>query len=77
LVYSLRGTSVNSISKMGRSAALTKLVPIPHVLFGTGNPFVAAGTVAKGLSDYGFSANDLHAIERGNDVALFPKYKNT
>jgi predicted TIM-barrel fold metal-dependent hydrolase len=57
-------------------AALTKLVPIPHILFGTDYPFVAAGTVAKGLGDYGFSASDLHAIERDNAVALFPKYKN-
>jgi predicted TIM-barrel fold metal-dependent hydrolase len=55
---------------------LAKLVPISHILFGTDYPFVAAGAVAKGLSDYGFSATDLHAIERDNAVALFPKYKN-
>jgi len=57
-------------------AALAKLVPIPHIVFGTDYPFVAAGTVAKGLSEYGFSASDLRAIERDNAVALFPKYKN-
>ena len=57
-------------------AALAKLVPIPHILFGTDYPIITAGTSAKGLSDYGFSASDLHAIERDNAVALFPKYKN-
>jgi len=57
-------------------AALTKLVPIPHILFGTDYPFNAAETVAKGLRDYGFSASDLRAIERDNAVALFPKYKS-
>ena len=35
-----------------------------------------AEVVAKGLREYGFSASDLHAIERDNALALFPKYKN-
>ena len=57
-------------------AALAKLVPIPHIVFGTDYPFTAAGTVAKGLSDYGFSASDLRAIDRDNALALFPMYRN-
>jgi predicted TIM-barrel fold metal-dependent hydrolase len=57
-------------------AALAKLVPIPHIVFGTDYPFTAAGTVAKGLTDYGFSASDLRAIDRDNALALFPKYGN-
>jgi predicted TIM-barrel fold metal-dependent hydrolase len=57
-------------------AGLAKLVPIPHILFGTDYPFTAAGAVAKGLIDYGFSVSDLQAIERDNALALFPKYKN-
>jgi hypothetical protein len=56
-------------------AALAKLVPIPHIVFGTGYAFTSAGAVAKGLSEYGFSASDLYAVERDNAVALFPKYK--
>jgi predicted TIM-barrel fold metal-dependent hydrolase len=58
-------------------AALTKLVPNSHILFGTDYPFGTAGIVAKGVSDYGFSAADLRGIERDNALALFPKYKKT
>ena len=57
-------------------AALAKLVPIPHIVFGTDYPFTAAETVAKGLTDYGFSAGDLRAIESANALALFPKYNH-
>lgn len=57
-------------------AALTKLVPNSHILFGTDYPFTQAAVVAKGLHEYGFSAGDLHNIERDNALALFPRYKN-
>jgi len=55
--------------------SFTKLVPASHILFGTDSPFVSAGTVAKGLSDYGFSAGDLRSIERDNSLSLFPRFK--
>ena len=56
---------------------LMKTVPVSHVLFGTDFPFGAAPAqvVAKGLSDYGFSASDLRAIERENALGLFPRLK--
>jgi len=57
-------------------AGLTRMVPNSHIFFGTDYPFTQAETVAKGLREYGFSASDLHAIERDNALALFPKYKN-
>jgi predicted TIM-barrel fold metal-dependent hydrolase len=57
-------------------AALVKLVPIPYMLFGTDYPFTTAGTIVKGLSEYGFSATDLRTIERDNAIALFSKYRN-
>jgi hypothetical protein len=57
-------------------AALAKLVPVPHIVFGTDYSCITAGAVAKGLSEYGFSASDLYAIEHDNAVALFSKYKN-
>jgi 6-methylsalicylate decarboxylase len=56
-------------------ATFTKVVPNSHILFGTDYPFAQAGTVAKGLADYGFSAANLRAIERDNALALFPRLK--
>ncbi|HWF39158.1 MAG TPA: amidohydrolase family protein [Candidatus Acidoferrales bacterium] len=57
-------------------AGLTRMVPNSQILFGTDYPFTQAEVVAKGLREYGFSPSDLHAIERDNALALFPKYKN-
>ena len=55
---------------------MLKLVPVPHILFGTDFPFSSAGEVAKGLSEVGLKASDLHAIERENSLQLFPRFKN-
>ena len=46
-----------------------------HILFGTDYPFAQAGTVAKGLADYGFSPAELRAIERDNALDLCPRLK--
>ena len=56
-------------------ATFTKVVPNSHILFGTDYPFAQAGTVAKGLADYGFPAANLRAIERDNALELFPRLK--
>jgi 6-methylsalicylate decarboxylase len=58
-------------------AALTKLVPASHLLFGTDYPFATAETDAKGLTDFGLSAGDLRAIERDNSLELFPRLKTS
>jgi 6-methylsalicylate decarboxylase len=55
---------------------LLKLVPVPHILFGTDFPFASAGDVAKGLRDADLKASDLRAIERENALQLFPRLKN-
>lgn len=52
---------------------LRKLVPLPHILFGTDFPFSSASEVAKGLSDIGISESDLRAIEHDNALELFPR----
>ncbi len=57
-------------------AGLSRMVPNSHIFFGTDYPFTQAEVVARGLREYGFSPSDLHAIERDNALALFPKYKN-
>lgn len=54
---------------------LLKLVPVPHILFGTDFPFSSAGEVAKGLREAGLLAGDLKSIERNNALELFPRLK--
>ncbi|HXJ77252.1 MAG TPA: amidohydrolase family protein [Candidatus Methylomirabilis sp.] len=56
-------------------ASLLKLVPVSQVLFGTDFPFRTSVDHVRGLADYGFSAADLQAIERGNAVRLLPRLK--
>ena len=51
---------------------LTKLVEATQVVFGTDFPFRSAAVTAKGLADFGFSAADLSAIDRGNAARLMP-----
>lgn len=58
-------------------AALTRLVPASHILFGTDYPFATAETDAKGLADFGLSPGDIRAIERGNSLELFPRLKTS
>jgi 6-methylsalicylate decarboxylase len=54
-------------------AALTRLVPVSHILFGTDYPFGTAEPDARGLADFGLSAGDIQAIERDNSLGLFPR----
>jgi predicted TIM-barrel fold metal-dependent hydrolase len=54
---------------------LLKLAPLSHILFGTDFPFFSASVIAKGLSEVGLTASDLHAIERDNALELFPRLK--
>ena len=54
---------------------LLKLMPVPHILFGTDFPFSSASEVARGLRDSGLSSENLQAIERENALQLFPRLK--
>jgi predicted TIM-barrel fold metal-dependent hydrolase len=54
---------------------LLKLLPVSHILFGTDFPFFSAAVIAKGLSEVGLPASDLHAIERENALEIFPRLK--
>jgi len=56
-------------------ASLSRLVPISQIVFGTDYPYRTAADHAKGLTDYGFSAADLMAIDRGNALRLLPQLK--
>jgi 6-methylsalicylate decarboxylase len=53
-------------------AALTALVPVTQILFGSDNPYVPLGATANGLQQLGLSSADLQAIGRNNALALLP-----
>jgi predicted TIM-barrel fold metal-dependent hydrolase len=59
----------------GQIAALLKMVDISQVLYGTDFPFRDGAEVNAGIKDYGFSAADVAAIERGNALNLLPRLK--
>jgi len=44
------------------------------VLFGTDFPWRTAEETAQGLSDFGFSADELAAIDCGNAARLLPRW---
>jgi predicted TIM-barrel fold metal-dependent hydrolase len=75
LLYEVRKIYYDTASLYGPYPwpTLLKLAPVSHILFGTDFPFFSAGDVAKGLSEVGLKASDLHAIERGNALELFPR----
>lgn len=56
-------------------AALTRLVPVSQLMFGTDFPFVRMAITVDGFRDYKFPANDVEAINRGNALRLFPRLK--
>ena len=56
-------------------ASLLKLVPVSQVVFGTDFPYRTAADHVKGLTDYGFSAGELQAIDRDNALRLIPRLK--
>jgi predicted TIM-barrel fold metal-dependent hydrolase len=70
LYYDIAGTAYRPAI-----AALTSLVPITQILFGSDNPFVPLAETAEGIMQLGFSADDLERIRRGNALTLLPQLK--
>jgi predicted TIM-barrel fold metal-dependent hydrolase len=57
-------------------SALSRLVPISQILFGTDIPYLTVAEQIKGLQDCGvFSAADLAKIENENALAILPRFK--
>lgn len=56
----------------GALAALTRLIPVPQILYGTDFPFRDGAEVNAGLAAYHFKRRDLRAIERDNALRLMP-----
>jgi predicted TIM-barrel fold metal-dependent hydrolase len=56
-------------------SALTKLVPVSQILFGSDYPIVPYPVSEGPLDHFGFSPSDLQAINRGNAERLFHRLK--
>jgi predicted TIM-barrel fold metal-dependent hydrolase len=57
-------------------SALTRLVPISQILWGTDFPFRFGTEYVQGLAEFGFSADDLRKIERENALRLLPRWRD-
>ena len=57
----------------GALAALTRLMPLSRILFGTDFPYRSALEIGQGLVKFGLDERALHAINRGNALKLFPR----
>jgi predicted TIM-barrel fold metal-dependent hydrolase len=64
------------VAQIGPSAlaALTHLVPISRILWGTDFPFRSGSDYVEALSAYGFSAEELRMIDRENALHLLPRW---
>jgi predicted TIM-barrel fold metal-dependent hydrolase len=56
-------------------SALTKVVPVSQILFGSDYPIVPFPVTEGPLDHFGLSVEDLQAINRGNAERLFPRLK--
>jgi len=56
-------------------AALTRMVPISQLLWGTDFPFRFGWEYVKGLAEFGFSESELRRIERENALTLLPRWR--
>jgi 6-methylsalicylate decarboxylase len=57
----------------GALASLTKLVDTNQILLGSDYPYRTGFDNVKGINEYGFSASELNAIQRGNAMRLIPR----
>jgi predicted TIM-barrel fold metal-dependent hydrolase len=55
-------------------ASLMRLVAVSQVLFGTDFPWRTAAETAQQLKEYGFSVDELRAIDSGNIEKLLPRW---
>lgn len=51
------------------------VVPATQLLFGSDYPYLPIAQTVQGLEQYGFGADDLAAINRGNALRLLPRLK--
>jgi 6-methylsalicylate decarboxylase len=58
-------------------AAILKLVPASHVMFGTDFPWGNAANGLRGIENVGLTASELRAIEYESALQLFPRLKES
>jgi 6-methylsalicylate decarboxylase len=64
------------VSNPAAMSALSKVVPVSQIVFGTDYPARTLGEHVKGLQDCGvFNPQDLQAIERENALRLLPRFR--
>ena len=56
-------------------AAITRIIPISQILFGSDYPIYNPPVTEGPLDRFGFSTADMQAINRGNAERLFPRLK--
>jgi predicted TIM-barrel fold metal-dependent hydrolase len=64
-----------SMANAASFAALSKIVPLSQVFFGTDFPYVPIEGNKKPLENLGLGAADLRAIEYGNAKRFFPRFQ--
>jgi predicted TIM-barrel fold metal-dependent hydrolase len=63
------------VSVIGTVAALTKIVPVSQVVYGTDFPYRTAADHTKGLSAL-FNGDDLKKIDRENALRILPRLRS-
>ena len=53
-------------------AAMTRLMPTEHILFGSDFPAASPQLTAEGLATFGLDSATMQAVGRGNTLALLP-----
>jgi len=56
-------------------SALTRVVPVSQILFGTDYPYRTSVDHVNGVAQFGFSPTDLRSIDRDNAVRLLPRWR--
>jgi|RhiMetdeSRZDD1v2_1073273.scaffolds.fasta_scaffold30706_7 6-methylsalicylate decarboxylase len=61
----------------GALKAVTEIIPLDHLLFGTDFPIWRTAESVGGVSSYtGFNDAQRHSVNRGNAERLFPRFKS-
>jgi predicted TIM-barrel fold metal-dependent hydrolase len=63
------------VSLAGTLEALSKLVPVSQIVYGTDFPYRTAADHTKGVTAY-FKGDDLNKVDRDNALRLLPRLKN-